>query len=416
LTTVLIWLAVIAITLPWELRNVSRGAILYGPIVTKIENVIKTRYPLPADRNSELPDELPSQLSFRHTLPLSMLWNSQKSQDQQACQTIVCFAPRHFIHNVNMSILLLPTSPVMDDLWHTVKESYPYWRADWNGIFTGPAVLFFALNVFFITLGIGFAWKQQGLAGLAPLAVFAFYHVSNAFARTSGGRYIVPVDWITTLYFIAGLFFTITELARAARVSAGSVSDPAMQDTGKNRPQASPLATTAWILLLLFGAGSLVPLSEKIHEPRYANFNTSQTLREYEELIANAGLTTDQIEEFLQLPGSAIRVGRALYPRSYKVGQGEIAFPPYTVLDFPRTGFVLAGPEGSNAVVLPGDVPSHFPHAGDVLVVGCSGPDYIDALAVVLLEDNGTVYTRSPMPELTCPLRQPVCQSNKECE
>src|SRR5690349_20086842 len=41
-------LAVVAITLPWELRNVARGGILYGPIVAKIQQVIKTRYPTPS--------------------------------------------------------------------------------------------------------------------------------------------------------------------------------------------------------------------------------------------------------------------------------------------------------------------------------------------------------------------------------
>jgi hypothetical protein len=67
-------------------------------------------------------------------------------------------------------------------------------------------------------------------------------------------------------------------------------------------------------------------------------------------------------------------------------------------------------------VVLPGGVPAHFPHAEDVLVIGCRELEYVDALAVVLLDGSGTVYTRTPMSELTCPLQQPVCENSSECE
>jgi hypothetical protein len=172
----------------------------------------------------------------------------------------------------------------------------------------------------------------------------------------------------------------------------------------------------ALILLVLFGAGSLVPLAENLHPPRYADFDFEEALQEHQPQITNAGLTTSQIDKFLQMPGSELLVGRALYPRSYKIRQGEIAFPPYTVMDFPRTGFVIAGPKGSDAVVLPGGVPDYLPHAGDALVIGCREAEYVDALAVILLDGTGTIYTRSPMPELTCPLRQPVCESNNECE
>jgi hypothetical protein len=98
-------------------------------------------------------------------------------------------------------------------------------------------------------------------------------------------------------------------------------------------------------------------------------------------------------------------VGRTLYPRWYKAGQGEIAFYPYTVMEFPRAAFVLIGPKGTDAIVLPSETPKHLPHAEDVLVIGCREQNYVDALAVVFLNSKQTVYMRSPMSELTCPLR-----------
>lgn len=411
----LVWLAVLATTLPWELRNVARGETLYGPIVMKIENVIRTRYPLPSD--SSAPQErILSLLVYQQTRPLTYLPAEPYLQEGLACQTIACFAPKHFVHNVNMSILLLPASPVLHDLWHTVKDAYPFWRANWGGDFSPASLFFFTLNVFILLLGISVAWKEQRIPGMVPLAVFVIYNVSNAFARTSGGRYIVPVDWVIPFYFVAGILFLIVQAAAVTRVRLNPLTDPGHRERHQTRQLTSPLAMTVLILLVLFGAGSLVPLAEKIHRPRYADFNFAEALREHESQIASAGLTTTQVNAFLELPGSEMLVGRTLYPRSYRSNQGEIAFYPYTVMGFPRTGFVLAGPEGSDAVVLPGGVPEYFPHAQDALVIGCREAEYVDALAVILLDDTRTVYTRSPMPELTCPLQLPVCENNNVCE
>lgn len=413
--SLLIVSAVIAITLPWELRNVSRGATFYSPIVTKIKFVLQTRYPSPS---SSLPtrETIASLLTLREMKAILPASSTLSQIQAQACQNVACFAPKHFMHNIVTSILALPTSPVLDDLRHTVKESYPFWRGDWDGIFSPAAFLLFLGNVFLIAMGVSLAWKRQRLAGLTPLAIFMFYNLSNAFARTSGGRYIVPIDWILTFYYAAGIFFLIAEFASIANIRLSPTLDSEDQAGVLGYSTQSPLATTLFILILLFGVGALVPLAEKVHAPRYANANTTQLLQQHEAQIARAGFTMTQLDAFLQLPDAELTVGRTLYPRSYKLGQGEIAFTPYTILQFPRTAFMLIGSKGSQGVVLPGDFPKYFPHAADALVIGCKGPDYIDALAVIFLDGTQTIYTRLPVSPLTCPLKQPVCQNNAACE
>ncbi|HSJ88506.1 MAG TPA: hypothetical protein VK909_14945 [Anaerolineales bacterium] len=410
LASTLTVLAVIAITLPWELRNVSRGALPYSPILTKIQQVLQMRYSSPS--GSVLPQE---NFFAAATLQATTVLSSSLFDGQvQACQTVACFAPKHFVHNVITSILLFPTSPVFDDLRHTVKGSNPYWRQDWDGRFNPSALLFFSLNIFFITLGISAAWKREHLAGIAPLAIFVFYDLSDALARTSGGRYIVPMDWILSLYYVIGILFLFTEIAVATNMRFAPLFDPGSSNSS-TPSRRSGWATTITILLVLFVVGSLVPLSEKLHPPRYANFNVSEALQRSEQQVASAGLAMGKIDSFLKNPGAQILVGRTLYPRSYKLGQGEFYFSPYTVMDFPRTAFVLIGPNGADGVVVPGGFPKYFPHAADALVIGCKEATYTDALAVILLDGTGTVYLRSPMSELTCPLRQPVCTNNAAC-
>jgi hypothetical protein len=84
-------------------------------------------------------------------------------------------------------------------------------------------------------------------------------------------------------------------------------------------------------------------------------------------------------------------------------------------MGFPRTTFTLIGKDGEKGIVLPGEKPSYFPHAVDTLVLGCKEQFYVDALAVIVLDEKGAVYTRSPESSLQCPLEQPVCDNNHNC-
>ena len=413
----LLVLAVFAITLPWELRNQSLGGTMYGSFISKFQNVIDLRYrrPLPPE-SSSLQEKILSSLSLRQTqVLLEISQDSDRIQQPSSCNSVVCFVPNHLLHNVITSVLILPTSPVLDDLRHTVKESYPYWRPDWDGSFPNASLFVFGLNVFFIVFGITVAWNQQRLRGLVPLAIFIFYNVSNGFARTSGGRYIVPIDWIITLYFLIGIFQTIVLFANAVGTGWTLFPTVTQQDTPRQSFLKNHFSRALVILGILFGLGGLIPLAETLYENRYQNFDASAALSEREAQIASAGLNLTEINSFLKNPRARMFVGRALYPRYYIENEGEVHFYPVVVMGFPRTTFTLIGNEGEKGIVLPGEKPEYFPHAVDTLVIGCKEDYYIDALAVILLDETGTVYTRSPASPLQCPLKQPVCDNNHNC-
>ena len=417
---VLIGLGVLTITLPWELRTVSRGGVMYSSLVGKIQDVIRTRYHGPVNQTEDLSPEqnILSTMTFQNTEVLSSLIEDQRVAQTGNCDSILCFTPNHFLHNTIMSLLLLPTSPVLDDLRHAVKESHSYWKADWDGTLSRTSLFFLVVNLFLIVLGVGVVWKTQRLPGLVPLAVFVFYNLANSLGRTSGGRYIVPMDWILTLYFMAGILFLFAEAARSTRPRTISIFTLDTKEAITSTPLGLAWRKAIPILITLFIAGALLPLSEKLYPPRYADFNIPETLQARKSQISEAGLDVEKINTFLQSPGAEALVGRTLYPRSYKFGQGEISFYfyPFTTMDFPRTGFFLIGPHGQDNILLPGGMPGYLPHAADALVIGCREQNYLDALTVIVLDDSGAVYTRSPMPELACPMKPPVCQNNNTCE
>jgi hypothetical protein len=405
----LVVLATLVITLPWELRNLSLGGQMYGSIVGKLRAVIDQRYTTPPDPGEPAPS-IPITQSYR---ALQALYLPQEPFPFEAgCDSAACFVPRHFLHNMMTSILILPTSPVMDDLRVTVRENHPYWYPAWDGRFSLRALSFFLLNLFLIVTGIAAAWKRTGLIGLAPFAIFLFHNLSNALARTSGGRYIVPADWIAAVYFLIGIVYFAGWVMEGIGVRGTLDNTPLEVETRKKNNGA--LAAVK-ILILLAGFGSLLPLSENLFGKRYAGLDAARLLDERRGTLEAMGLGASSLDAFLQNENAGTFVGRALYPRYYKMNQGATSKYPNLSLPFPRLTFNLIGPDGQQNAVLPGTFPSPFPHAADVLVLGCKAQEHLDVLALIVLEGSRTVYVRSPESELTCPLEQPVCNNNSVC-
>jgi hypothetical protein len=412
----MILLGVIAITLPWEIRNQSLGGQMYGPIVAKFQSVIQQRYPSSAEPNSIAPQEYGfASLNLKSTEAISRLYQDSTRQNSVPCNSVLCFSTNHFLHNTLTSILILPTSPLLDDLRHLIRERHPYWQVNWDGSLGGDAPFFLVLNLFFITTGIARAWKERQIQGLTPLVIFIAYNLSNALARTSGGRYLVPIDWILIFYYLLGIFQVITWLGN---VMEGKWDLFNRASENKPSDEKTSFSKSLGIVTILLIIGALLPLSETLYLPRYQNADPLGMLAGNRSLVEATGLKMYDLDSFLQSPNADILVGRALYPRFYKMNQGEFAgaFYPYHTLGFPRTAFKLIGPAGEYSVVLPGDIPEYLPHASDVLVLGCQQPNYFDALVVIVLDGESTAYARRPEAPLQCPLQQPVCNNNSVCQ
>jgi hypothetical protein len=437
----LLVLAMFASTFAWGFYNDKSIIDVY---IYRIRLVIDARYPQPAmpvpqGSNPSLFDlgfrdqgssksggfHLASSSESRIATPVQQAPISQSAvraaRENDEINPIPVFVTLHFLHNMVTSVLILPTTPDFHNLRYTLKADDSIWQSDWNGHLAPASVFFLILNLLLIALGVGVSWKSAGLSGWVPLGIFLIYDLSNAFARTSGGRYVVPIDWVVLFYFALGLFQVILWGMTLFGYHAGDdlKNGSAVQIVDEPSWTWEPLKKAPWIILIFLLIGTSLPGLAQISPVRYVTQSRREliTLLGDEGYLQEMGFDQDTLLDLIR-QSSSFKVinGRALYPRSFWENEG---IPknrnPYSVMGFPRIAFIVIGPRGTNSVILPQEEVPYFPNASDVIVLGCQKDDYIDALAVVVIKDGRVVYVRQPSSPLQCPLPQPVCNENHVC-
>ena len=331
----------------------------------------------------------------------------------------------HFAHNLVTSVLILPTNPLFHDLKDTIYEASPYWNKfeqPWTGNLPLLAGLGLFINLGLISLGIGTSWKKWRLAGLVPLGIYLVYNFSTALARTSGGRYIVPIGWVVLFYFSLGLIQLVCWGSAFFGLNLKSKEYP---------PAQKVLAYKKGFLVLLpfllfVSAMTIIDQSTPQRYPELGKFEVYEKLLS-ENLLAETDISYQELNLFLEDAEARAYFGRNLFPRYYEIGKGEDTAQKtaYSREDYPRVGFTFIGPFGVGQAVLPlSQPPLYFPHAEDIIVIGCKRKGWthaitfsLDALMVIFPgEDETLVYTRDPMAPLHCPLSEPVCDEDRNCK
>jgi hypothetical protein len=431
--SVLLITAMFASILPW---GIASGGSVIDVFMQRIRTVIEQRYgpnpptPIPSPEGSEPPSfslvswdpgsiQPHSSFEFKPQPQTNSKFISDRFTMNER-QPLPLSITTNFFHNLVTSVFILPASPVFHDLRHTLKDATPFWRQYWDGSMQTDAMFFFLLDLLLIALGIGIAWRSVQLAGLAPLGIFLFHNLANALARTSGGRYIVPVDWVVFLYFALGLLQIILWGMKLFGAKVESDNTQAVDDHELRTVwDRAALQRSMGILLFFLLIGSTLPLSEMMYPRRYPLRSQAElfAVLESKGYLTEMGFDPSTLKDFSeQQPAFRLVDGRALYPRFYLENTGESKkLYPYQTLGFPRIGFIMIGPNGVNYVVLPKYKVRYFPNASDVIVLGCQDGQKIDALAVVVIDAKTTIHVREPSSPLQCPLPVPVCDGNGAC-
>jgi hypothetical protein len=409
---------------PWEIRNrLSGSSGLYPSSIKKIFFILEHRFPVV---DPALEPDSQSTIGPRDNGGNGAQPQDGKDFDRDAPQTsdlilLTQLDPRlitnHFLHNLVTSTLILPDSVVLHDLRTTTREQSSYWRSSWDGNLTPGKFFLLGVNLGLVALGVLAAMKRNLSAGLLPAGIFLGYHLANAFGRTSGGRYIVPVDWIIGFYFMLGLmqagvwFFGGLRLLKPI-----DQQEARLAVSGDIKLNIS--WSMMWPALCLLAAGSLLVFPDFSFPQVYEKVTSEQLADRISAYGPYRIEEPDQafINKFLRENGK-VYTGKILYPR-YAAGNasGELFFlGSQSTVEYPLLAFALLGPDGSSNVNFAFPEFDEFPNYSDAIVMGCRQGEIVDAAMVILLSPIYRVYTRQSSAPAECPLPEPVCDGNGNC-
>jgi len=377
----LVLVAFLLVVLPWLLTNRDQAGRTY--LQVKLDNVLER---------------------YEHTLPGGSGWSPNYKGKARPAQLKVLsvssgvdkkdlphididmspleFVPSHFFHNQIAALFILPTTLDFHGLAQTVAS--PLWEKNWSGDLTPQNVVMLFLNLCVLGLGLSLAWKRWRLAGLIPVLVELLYYLANALARTSGSRYLVPVDWVVYFYYGLGLMqlteWLLTLITGHKRFNKETSQIPVINQ-----------ARSYWVtpVFSLFILGVLMPLSGALIPHRYPSLNKREA---YTALQANVslidlGFSQNEFRDFLNNSDSVIFQGRLLYPRYFLANEGLcvkcfILDAAFRDRSYPRLTFVVLGPFSAGVVVEMTDLPENFrrldlSNAPDVWVVGCKNQEEV---------------------------------------
>lgn len=388
-----------AVVAPWVWRNYQisgRVIVEYHDFYTR---VIASGYTDSPDAIEQLPGETVEEYNRRM---VSLIAEYIREHPAEVSR----FYASYFLHNEISSVVYLPMALKFSDARAYVRDIGIWDARDPFGIPPLKSLPLFVFALFMVAVGIGVAYRRARWAGVAPLLLHFSYSLSVVPFRTSGWRFILPVDWISALYFSIGLMY----LSRTIFLTFSQRGYPAVQDP---LPAIRAATSRGRAVVLTLGAFAVVgiafPLVEWAIPPRYPPMDSRALIEKNApaEIRLDTGgvITTEELQLFLEREASAVALyGRSLYPSFYESGVfwgDDDTYSP-DIRNISRLQFFLIGPAQETVFIPMDGPPPVFSHASDVLIIGCREESGVRALAV----RTGTepVFVSSaPWPGLTCP-------------
>jgi hypothetical protein len=304
-----------------------------------------------------------------------------------------------------MTFMSYPTLPGVVPLDNLVEQSYWDVRQTWYTQIAWYQWGMMAINLVILSVGLGAMIVKWKWNGFTPLVIFLAYHASNALARTSGGRYLVPVDWALHLYYFLGLVSIILFLTKGTLPAASELKENSKGKKPKRRENVVLI-----VLVFVFGLVGSLPVIVGVFPDRlpvYSNQEAADLLGNADlSQISDTGYQFSDVESFLLEGDGDVITGLSLYPRYYLQGESDVesAYVPEMPDEFDRIYFVLLADQKEFHVNLLQNVQRFrgFPNAKQLMVIGCNQKLYFDAYFVVDIEEGKLISIRTPGADLVC--------------
>jgi len=308
---------------------------------------------------------------------------------------VIHFMVSHWLNSEIANLQIFTIRYSITNISELAKPQHAFWE-EWNGSATPMQTGIMLLNLSLLAAGMVFLTRRNSWVGLLPLVFNFAYHFSNAAARNSGWRYLLPADWIFLVYFAAGIY-AIVNLGIQSRKTASA------------KPVSAGKSVNVFILAAsavgIFCNGFLPLLAETSFPKVYPKTTIQNTRQVFINSAVNLS-SEDQhgLDKLLDDPDVVVMNGRMLYPRYYgeKEGEEKTGKTGYTPLPYSRYVFLVAGdPEGT--VIFPQLNPElPLRNAQDVFLIGCMNGLAVKARMVVLPDQKSAVFTALPSLPWTC--------------
>ena len=320
----------------------------------------------------------------------------------------------HGFHNIISSILTLPLEWNFQNLEHLyTQDKDGLWSDCWTGSFTIPQWISLGIWLLMGSIAAGILIRMHGISGFSILYFWVVYAFSIGFSRSSGGRYVVPENWIPMLL----LAFCCTLILSKFRIEPAEFSQKA-QSLPKWQPVMALFVFTAFFGSMLFFEKTLP--AKKTDAPE-------GDLAVLRQRLGRENITIDwkQLEQQIKDGKTHVTHGVAIYPRFYYYNNGEhsangvLMTKDYSRMTFYGLNKDLSGPSYREYLMPHKDLITDFPQDSIYRAISCKSEyGYEDVLAVSIETPKGDIFTyvRDPLQEFSCPVKEPVCHSVENCE
>lgn len=364
---------------PWLVRNyvATGGLVLDNPTSQVMTMARRWNGSWGNETLPHLPDETDAQYSSRMT---EVALEAFRRDPQYILHT----AANHFVNSEIASLMVLP----LRSEFNSFSEFVTPQSAFWSTTLKPQNLLLFALYLSLFGVGMAAAIRRLSWLGLFPLSLGVSYNLWTALFFSSGERFIVPLDWTIYFYQVIGfvtfgallLGYTKNGYENASAWIKELIQPRLVLPTSEvDSRQRIWLAIGIVVLLAVF-----TPFTEFIFPQRY----TAEFMSELEKQ-----------SNIRPSAGETVLYGRVIYPRYYFSGEGEpdSAKLGYEKSKEPRLVFYVVGSSNALVVFYLKEVPTFFPNASDVYLVGMwSDKGYFSPRAAFVRKDGQTAEYQLP--------------------
>ena len=361
-TCILLGTLMAVVMVPWAVRC----GVLYGNpllfITAKTGGVlVRERYNPESEKSGPSPTAL--------AVPQKETEDADVEKKPAGLAALLSRMGDHYAHNLVTTFFMLPASPWHESLYQTLRT--PYWDLFWDGRLVDGGWLMILLSVFLVVFGAAGLASRCGPAGLLPMAVALGYHVSTAVSLTSGGRYILPVDWVLPFYMAAGLVQIAAVAGRLLGWDRSSQIEWVQPVVEQGMDWRFSLRGLAGMVVFALLIGAVLPGVEAGFRQRFLPQTKQELVRDLLQTrgMAETGLSLQSMEQFLAQPQAGIMHGRALYPRYVPLGMQDGLYT--RELEAAYFTFSLKNQQAAYIYWQTENPPEKFASGLDTVVLGC---------------------------------------------